>query len=197
MSRVVPSDVSRRFMLRGAIAGAGIMLAQPLGSLVTSQAAAAEPTAASSAASETADATQKAAAWLEGAVLPPGAVRTTASPTPALALQETAWRYTPMVVATGYWTIAGATVAETANWLSANPTADLIVPVPLALPDEVEFDLASVGNVPHADALEGIAYTIAKTSEGVAVRADIGVAPEGAIRPIAEPGISWGAPGQG
>jgi len=102
-----------------------------------------------------------------------------------------------MAVKTAYWTIAGASVAETANWLIAHPSAGLKVPVNAPVPTDVDLDLASVGNVPVQDALEGADYTVARTNEGVAIRAEFGAIPETAVRRTLKEGAALGGPGQG
>lgn len=180
--------VSRRSMLLASVAGAGALVMQPFAAHAAAPPASADDGAA---------AQQKADAWMKGVALPPGAVRAASNPSPTLSIQHTGWWPTPMVVSTGYWTITGASVAATANWLSAHPTADLIVPVQNVLSDDDDIDMATVGNVPYRDALEGIAYTVAKTSDGVAIRAEIGAAPESATRPTIERGAYLGGPGQG
>lgn len=190
MSKVDPSDVSRRTMLRVALAGAGVILVQPLGTAFANPAAAAGGLTKDQAA-------QKAAGWLSNAALPPGAVRSGSSPSPLFDIQRTEWWYAPTVVKTAYWTIAGASVAETANWLGAHPTGDLVAPEPLPLSADDDTDLVSVGNVPLQGSLEGIAYTIAKTIDGVAVRAEIGVIPGSASLRAPSDADSLGGPGQG
>lgn len=187
-------NVSRRAMLLATVGGAGALLIQPLSGFGAAPAAA---TDAPRNAAEDKAARQKADAWMTGLALPPGAVSTPSSPSSTLSIQHTEWWPTPMVVSTGYWTIAGVTVARTANWLSAHPTRDLVVPVQNVLSEDEDVDIATVGNVPFRDALEGIAYTVAKTSDGVAIRAEIGVIPESASRPTPERGLYFGGPGQG
>ncbi len=96
-----------------------------------------------------------------------------------------------------YWTIPGVTVVETAIWLSEHPTADLIVTLPFRNPDNRAVHNATVPHAPAQDSLEGIIYSIAETTDGVVVRALIGVIPESAVCPTPEPGTSLGGPGQG
>jgi hypothetical protein len=96
-----------------------------------------------------------------------------------------------------YWTIAGATVVDTATWMSEHPTADLIVTAPFGNPANRVVHNATVPNAPAQDSLEGIIYTIAEAKDGVAVRALIGVIPAAAVCPTPEPGTSVGGPGQG
>ncbi|NYE17977.1 hypothetical protein [Microbacterium immunditiarum] len=196
MPRVDPSDVSRRTMLRVAVAGAGIILMQPLGALFATRATAAELTTAPPSTAED-SASQKAAGWLSRATLPPGAIRSASSPSPYFDIQHTEWWCAPMAVKTAYWRIAGASVAETANWLNAHPTADLTVPVQHPIPADADVDIASVGNVPFQGALEGIAFTVAKMSDGVAVRGEFGAIPESATRRNFRAGTGLGGPGQG
>lgn len=137
--------------------------------------------------------------WLENAVMPPGTVRSDSIRETAFATTGYSWWCSPMVERTGYWTLDGAGVVETANWLSAHPTADLMSPVVNPYDEELsgDVDAATIGNVPEPGSLEGIAYTVAKTRDGVAIRAEIGVMPEGAVCPTPEPGVTLGGPGQG
>lgn len=140
-----------------------------------------------------------ASGWLAAAALPEGAVFSATQPegAEALDLSYTGWWCEPMDLATGYWAVPGTTVAETVNWLKAHPTADLMVPVQVPLPEDPTIDNALTGNVPYLDALEGIAFSVVKVADGVAVRAEIGALTEDSVCPTSEPGTSFGGPGQG
>lgn len=138
-----------------------------------------------------AEAEALAQSWLDGAVLPPGAVAS--ETTPASFLSYYAWPCQPMVERTAYWTVEGSTVAETANWLKQNPTGGLVVTTPGPIAEDTDYDEATVGNASAYDSLEGIAYTITRTADGVAIRAEIGVIPAGSECPEG----NWGGPGQG
>lgn len=148
-----------------------------------------------------ANAEAKAQSWLDAARLPPGAVRSESAPSTSVSFNTEVyhWWCNPMEELTAYWTIAGATVTDTANWLSEHPTADLIVPGPVPAVSSAGSvpDIVSLGNVPFRDSLEGISFTVVKTRDGVAVRAQIGVIPENAECPTPEPGVGLGGPGQG
>jgi len=152
-----------------------------------------EPATSSSGADDTA--AERAQAWLDAAALPPGAVR---SEVPVGAFNSyIAWPCGPAEELEAFWTIEGATVTETTNWLRENPTADLIsTAVGPPLGDE-DYDEATVGYIPEQDAQEGVVYTIAKTSDGVAVRAAVAALTESASCPTLPNGGSYGAPGQG
>ena len=138
-----------------------------------------------------AEAEALAQSWLDGAVLPPGAVASETNP--ASFLSYYAWPCQPMVERTAYWTVEGSTVAETVNWLRQNPTGGLVVTTPGPIADDTDYDEATVGNASAYDSLEGIAYTIRRTPDGVAIRAEIGVITAGSECPEG----SWGGPGQG
>lgn len=138
-----------------------------------------------------AEAEALAQSWLDGAVLPPGAVASETKP--ASFLSYYAWPCQPMVERTAYWTVEGSTVAETSNWLRENPTGGLMVTTPGLIPEDTDYDEANVGNASAYDSLEGIAYTITRTANGVAIRAEIGVIPAGSECPEG----NWGGPGQG
>ncbi|MBH0022987.1 hypothetical protein [Salinibacterium sp. SWN248] len=143
----------------------------------------------------------KADSWLEGAVLPSGAVPSESTPasTYPFSYSYYAWPCSPMETRTAYWTIAGADVIDTANWLKEHPTAGLNdpVPIPITVDDETEYDTVTLGNVPEPESLEGIAYTVNRTANGVAVRAEIGVFREDSVCPEPPDGGRWGGPGQG
>jgi hypothetical protein len=77
-----------------------------------------------------------------------------------------------------------------------HPTADLMTTAVGPVADDAAIDSAIVGYIPEPGALEGIVYTIAKTGDGVAIRAEIAALTESAVCPT-PPGGMWGAPGQG
>lgn len=143
----------------------------------------------------------KADSWLEGAVLPSDAVLSESVPhtTFPFASSYYDWPCSPMETRTANWTIAGADLIDTANWLKEHPTAGLKdpVPIPITVDDESEYDTVTLGNVPEADSLEGIAFTVNRTADGVAVRAEIGVFTEDTVCPEPPDGGRWGGPGQG
>lgn len=138
-----------------------------------------------------ADAEALAQSWLDDAVVPPGAVAT--ETTPANFLSYYGWPCQPMVERTGYWTVEASSVAQVANWMQQHPTGGLMVTTPGPIPEGTDYDEVTVGNAPAQDSLEGIAYTIRKSAEGVAIRAEIGVKPAGSVCPEG----NWGGPGQG
>lgn len=137
----------------------------------------------------------QAEAWLEAAALPPGAEPADAGA--AEFLSFTGWPCTPVEELEGYWTIPGATVAETANWLQANPTADLVTTGIGPYPDDPELDNLTVGYIPADGAQEGIVYTIVRTPDGVAVRAEVAALTASAECPELPDGGTLGPPGQG
>lgn len=145
------------------------------------------------------DAAAKADSWLEGAVLPPGAVRseTIASSNAPLSNSYYAWPCSPMEKRTGYWTVDLISVTEAANWMNEHPTADLMVAAPVTWPDDASIDSVGLGNVPERFALEGIAFTIARAGNGVAIRAEIGAFTKDTVCPTPPGGGMWGGPGQG
>ncbi|MEV7963115.1 hypothetical protein [Oerskovia paurometabola] len=138
---------------------------------------------------------ERAQAWLDAAVVPPGAIRSDSSV--ATFTSFTGWSCGPVEELEAFWKIPGATVSETANWLRENPTADLVTTAWAPVPDDPPVDSAMVGNAPASSSHEGVVYTVMRTGDGVAVRAEIAalVAPG----PCAPPpgGGTWGAPGQG
>lgn len=155
------------------------------------------PTTRPSSATETGDATVRAQAeaWLDAARLPPGAVR---SESVAGRFDSyTGWPCGPVEKLEGLWTISGATVHDTATWLIEDPTAGLTTTAVAPVSDDPAIDSATVGYIPEPGAQEGIVYTIIKTSDGVAVRAEVAALTATATcRPLPDGG-TWGAPGQG
>jgi len=140
-------------------------------------------------------AVEQAQAWLDAAALPPGAVRS--EDRIGGFNSYTGWPCGPVEELEGFWTIAGATVADTANWLMQNPTADLMSTAVAPAVHNEAIDSAIVGYIPERDSQEGIVYTIAKTSDGVAVRAEVAALTESASCPPLPDGGTYGAPGQG
>lgn len=76
----------------------------------------------------TADAASKAkaAAWLAGAVLPPGASRVQ-SPPPGTSIDDEGqrWWCEPMAKADAYWTVSGMSMVDAANCLRTHPSNGL------------------------------------------------------------------------
>jgi hypothetical protein len=123
-------------------------------------------------------------------------VRTDTSP--ANFSSYTGWPCGPYEQVEGFWVIPDTTVADAANWLIENPTADLITTS--FSPATEEFgavDSATVGYIPTAGAQEGIVYTLAKKEGDVAVRAEVAAQTDTATCPPLPDGESYGAPGQG
>lgn len=154
-------------------------------------------TSAPAGSSETTDAAARAQAqaWLDAATLPPGAIRSDARVGSFSSYQG--WPCGPVEELEAYWAIPGATVSDTANWLREHPTADLITTSVAPVPDDPAIDSATVGYIPAADSQEGVVYTIAKTPDGVAVRAEIAAQTVSASCPPLPDGGMYGAPGQG
>ncbi len=160
---------------------------------MTAPAESSEPAAT---ATRDAAALAQAQAWLDAANLPPGAVSTDTPSVSFNGYQD--WPCGPYEELEAFWVIAGMTVAEAANWLIQNPTADLITTHYGLVPEEgVPLDGATVGYVPAADLQEGIVYTVARTSDGVVVRAEVAAQTDTATCPPLPDGATHGAPGQG
>lgn len=152
-----------------------------------------EPTAPSD--GESAAAREQAQAWLNAVALPTGAVRSGASVSSFNSY--TGWPCGPIEELEAFWMIADANVRDTANWLMEHPTADLIATTVSPVSDDPAIDSATVGYIPEPGSQEGIVYTIAKTNDGVAVRAEIAALTESAVCPTPPGGGVWGPPGQG
>lgn len=135
----------------------------------------------------------QAEAWLDAANLPPGAVRSGFAT--GRFLSYTGWPCRPVEQLEAFWTIPNMTVADAANWLMENPTADLISTA--VAPASPHVDSAIVGYIPEPDSQEGIVYTLAKADGGVAVRAEVAALTASATCPPIPGGGTYGAPGQG
>ncbi|GAA3913798.1 hypothetical protein [Microbacterium invictum] len=169
--------------------------ATPVASVTSEPGANSQPAVEPDDAGTDAAARAQAEAWLNAANLPSGAVRS--DETIAGFSSYTGWPCGPIEQIEAFWTIPDATVTGTGNWLRENPTADLISTAGPSVPDDPAIDSTSVGFIPAADSQEGIVYTIMKTEDGVAVRAEIAALTESAVCPTPPGGGMWGAPGQG
>jgi hypothetical protein len=138
---------------------------------------------------------EQAQSWLDAAALPPGAVRSEASI--GGFGSYTGWPCGPYQEIEAFWSIPGATVADTANWLREHPTANLITTALGPAPDDPTFTSAIVGYIPAQESQEGIVYTIEKSSAGVVVRAEVAAQTASATCPPLPDGGKYGAPGQG
>lgn len=137
----------------------------------------------------------QAQAWLNAAVLPSGAVAADASVTTFSSF--TSWPCGPVEELEGFWEVPGLTVSEATNWLRENPTGDLISTSVAPVPDDQEYDAATVGYIPEHDAQEGIVFTVQRMADGVAVRAEVAAQTPDALCPALPDGARYGAPGQG
>ena len=172
-----------------AIALAGPALAQQVRGL------AAVPPATQPTAAESSDAQAQAHAWLDAAALPPGAVPADASVTTFSSY--TGWPCGPVAELEAFWSIPGSTVSETANWLRENPTGGLISTGVGPVSESPDVQSATVGYIPAEGAQEGLVYTVEKTEDGVAVRAEVAALTAGASCPDLPDGGEYGAPGEG
>jgi hypothetical protein len=157
-----------------------------------------EPTEAPNAEPQGVDdaAEQQAQAWLDAAVVPPGAVRVSDSPASFSSYQG--WPCQPVAQLEGYWTLADSTVAGAANWLRENPTADLVSTAGgPPWPEDPNLDGVLIGYIPADDSQQGVVYTVAKMDAGVAIRAEVAALSASATCPSLAPGETWGKPGQG
>ncbi|WP_322410271.1 hypothetical protein [Microbacterium invictum] len=137
----------------------------------------------------------QAEAWLEAAALPPGAVP--ADDGAGEFFSFTGWPCTPIEELEGFWTIPDTTVAAAANWLLAHPTADLVTTAIGPYAEDPLLDNLAVGYIPADGAQEGVVYTIVRTPDGVAVRAEVVALTEAAECPELPDGGTLGPPGQG
>jgi len=77
------------------------------------------------------------------------------------------------------------------------PTADLVSTAAGQMPDDPALDSAIIGYTQADRSQQGIVYTVAKTRDGVAVRAEIAALTASAVCPTPPGGGVWGLPGQG
>lgn len=137
---------------------------------------------------------EQAQVWLDATSLPPGAVR---SETSLGGFNSyIGWPCVPVEELEAFWTIPGVTASETAAWLMEHPPAGLITTATRAASDPAA-DGASVGFIPEPGTHEGVVYTIVKTSDGVAIRAEVAALTESAVCEPLPDGGTWGPPGQG
>ena len=177
-----------------------MLLLVPLASCTAAPAAPGGPAPSSTAAPVTPDpldaAEQQAQAWLDAAVVPPGAVRVSESPGEFYSYQG--WPCQPVAKLEGYWTLADSTVPAATNWLRENPAADLVSTAgPMRLEADSPTDAAMVGYIPADESQQGIVYTVAKADTGVIIRAEVAALADAAVCPSLEPGATLGKPGQG
>lgn len=137
----------------------------------------------------------QAQTWLDAAALPPGAIRSSYATGAFNSFQG--WPCRPVAQLEGYWTIPDMTVAQAANWLMANPPADLVTTAVGAIADDPTVDGATVGFIPADDSQQGVVFTIAKRDDGVAVRAEVAALTASAVCPTLPDGGQLGKPGQG
>jgi hypothetical protein len=141
------------------------------------------------------EAEAQAQAWLDAAALPPGA--TPSSFAPAAFNSFTSWICQPVATLEAFWTVPDTTVMAAANWLVANPPADLVTTTGGPRPEDPDIDGTSVGYVPADRSQQGVVYTVVRKDDGVAIRAEIAALAESAVCPDAPDGGEWGLPGQG
>lgn len=175
-----------------AVAGAAEAVSEPP---LSSSVQASESSQVASPGSADPEAHAQARRWLDAAALPPGAIPADASV--ASFSSYTGWPCGPVAELEGFWSIPGATVSGTANWLRNNPTADLISTSVAAVPDDPGIQSAIVGYIPSPGAQEGIVYTVERTADGVAVRAEVAAQTADASCPVLPNGGGYEAPGQG
>ena len=129
--------------------------------------------------------------------MPPGAIRVEESPSSTFDLSYQGWWCSPMATSLGYWTVEGMSMVEVSNWLIEHPVPGLNSTRTSPLIVSEAADVVTLGNVPERDSIEGIAFTVVKSGEGVAIRAEAGVIPETTVCYTPDPGEELGSPGEG
>lgn len=184
------------------LVGIGVLAVVLSGCAVPAPVSTAAPIVAASSTSPepTADAAaqEKVDSWIDGAGVPDGAVRSETSPEGAQFLSWQGWTCDPMALATGYWTVSGATISETANWIVEHPIPGLISTSSADYGEDVNgTDELTFGNIPEYGAQEGVAFSIVPLADGVAIRAEGGAIPAETVCQTPEPGTEFGSPGEG
>lgn len=137
----------------------------------------------------------QAQAWLDAAIVPPGAEPAPGAPVSFNSYTE--WVCTPVAELEGFWTVPGMSVTAATNWLIANPTADLVTTAGEPWPEDMDTDGASVGYIPADGTYQGVVYTVAKMPGGAAIRAEVAALSGDAVCATPPDDGEWGLPGQG
>ncbi|WP_438353437.1 hypothetical protein [Microbacterium sp. CJ88] len=144
-------------------------------------------------------AAQQLQAWIDAATaaLPPGAVP--AEDAPAAFHSYYGWPCQPALQKDVYWTLPDSTVAATANWLNAQSIPGLVGTTSgrPPIPDDTDYDAAGAGYAPADRTQQGVVFTVAKMTGGVAIRAEVAALTASAVCPSLAPGEMMGLPGQG
>lgn len=158
----------------------------------------AEPRSAASAAlapDAASAARAQAQAWLDAVQMPEGTERATYATAGFRSYQG--WVCQPVEQLEGFWTVPGATVVDTANWLIAHPPADLVSTSPAPIPDTPGMDVVNLGFTPADGSYQGVVLSVATRDGGVGVRAQVAAMTAEAVCPTPPGGGQWGPPGMG
>lgn len=131
----------------------------------------------------------KAKVWLAGVVVPADAVKVDSKPADHF-LDDVGhlWRCSPMVKTTGYWTVKGGNVTDVGNWLMAHPS-DGLTTLGTQWPESTPSpDLANVDDNRSPTTVEGISFTVARSNDGVVIRAEVGIVPTQSVCQTPPPG---------
>ena len=119
----------------------------------------------------------KAAAWLAGAVLPPGAVQVSSPPGgTSIDAQNQGWWCQPMAEADAYWTVSGMSMVDAANWLRVHPSSGLKVVYPQLETPDPDLTNDMVNDFPSPTSFEGMTFNLATWgTDGAVIHLELGV----------------------
>lgn len=140
---------------------------------------------------------QKAEGWLAGAVVPPGAVKSTTQPVGAASGPGTDMWCQPMADAVGYWTLPSTSADDTLVWLESHASRGMNV---YSVSGNARSGNASnvggtVVDQPTPGSLEALIFSITPMGSGSAIRADAFTKAASSVCATAQPGTMLGIGG--
>jgi hypothetical protein len=117
---------------------------------------------------------QKADSWLAGAVVPPGAVRSSTRPDVVATEPAPEMWCKPMAHAIGYWTLSSMSADDTMTWLESHPSQGMVYASASGNPrvgDETNVGGFVVYEPTHMS-LEALIFTVTPTGSGSGIRAE-------------------------
>jgi hypothetical protein len=139
----------------------------------------------------------KAAAWLDGAVVPPGSSKVPSPPAgTTIDDQRQGWWCEPMAKEDAYWTVSGMTMIDAANWLRTHPSNGLTVVYPSLESPNPDATNDYVHDFPSPTAYEGMTFDLATWgAHGAVIHLQIAVLSSNSTCATAPPGEQLGTAG--
>jgi cytochrome c1 len=138
----------------------------------------------------------KAAAWLAGALVPPGATRVRTPPSGTTIDSENQdWWCRPMAEADAYWTVSGMDLPQVSDWLRAHPSNGLKNIGPASLPADPAVTNDAVHDFASASAFEGMTFELASWGHGTVIHLQVGVLGTDSVCATPPPGTQLGTAG--